>query len=41
VAKQAGLLKYGTLGERYVRKFDAKWLHDRYEALQGFERGQR
>ncbi len=37
VAKQAGLLKYETLGERYVRKFDAKWLHDRYEALQGFE----
>ena len=25
-AKQAGLLKYGTLGERYVREFDAKWL---------------
>jgi len=25
-AKQAGLRKYGALGERYVREFDAKWL---------------
>jgi hypothetical protein len=26
-AKRAGLLKYGTLAARYVREFDAKWLH--------------
>jgi hypothetical protein len=25
-AKQAGLIKYGGLAERYVRDFDAKWL---------------
>jgi hypothetical protein len=25
-AKQAGLREYGTLAERYVREFDAKWL---------------
>lgn len=25
-AKRAGLLEYGTLAERYVRQFDAKWL---------------
>lgn len=25
-AKQAGLLEYGALAERYVREFDAKWL---------------
>jgi hypothetical protein len=26
-AKRAGLLNYGTLTSRYVREFDAKWLH--------------
>ncbi len=26
-AKRAGLREYGTLAERYVREFDAKWLH--------------
>ena len=26
-AKRAGLLDYGTLAARYVREFDAKWLH--------------
>jgi len=26
-AKQAALLEYGALAERYVRGFDAKWLH--------------
>jgi hypothetical protein len=25
-AKWSGLLEYGTLAERYVREFDAKWL---------------
>jgi hypothetical protein len=24
-AKQAGLIEYGLLAERYVREFDAKW----------------
>jgi hypothetical protein len=27
-AKRIGLNEYGTLAERYVREFDAKWLHD-------------
>jgi hypothetical protein len=27
-AKRAGLGEYGTLAERYVREFDAKWLRD-------------
>jgi hypothetical protein len=31
-AKQAGLLEYGALAERYVRRFDAKWLHGRASA---------
>jgi hypothetical protein len=26
-AKRKGLREYGTLAERYVREFDAKWLH--------------
>ena len=26
-AKRLGLREYGTLAERYVREFDAKWLH--------------
>jgi hypothetical protein len=26
-AKRTGLREYGTLAERYVREFDAKWLH--------------
>jgi hypothetical protein len=26
-AKRNGLREYGTLAERYVREFDAKWLH--------------
>jgi hypothetical protein len=26
-AKQRGLLEYGTLGARYARVFDAKWVH--------------
>lgn len=26
-AKRIGLREYGTLAERYVREFDAKWLH--------------
>ena len=25
-AKRRGLREYGTLAERYVRKFDAKWV---------------
>ena len=25
--KRKGLREYGTLAERYVREFDAKWLH--------------
>jgi hypothetical protein len=28
-AKRAGLREYGTLAGRYVREFDAKWLHGR------------
>jgi len=27
-AKRKGLREYGTLAERYVREFDAKWLRD-------------
>jgi hypothetical protein len=37
-AKRRGLGEYGTLAERYVREFDAKWLHGgapRDEALVG------
>jgi hypothetical protein len=28
VAKQDGMLAYGTLAERYVREFDQKWMRD-------------
>jgi hypothetical protein len=37
-AKRAGLYEYGSLAERYVREFDAKWLHgggSRTESLVG------
>jgi hypothetical protein len=35
-AKRAGLREYGTLGERYVREFDAKWLRGGAPADEGF-----
>jgi hypothetical protein len=31
-AKRSGLREYGTLAERYVREFDAKWLRGRASA---------
>jgi len=35
-AKRAGLRDYGTLGERYVREFDAKWLRGGAPADEAF-----
>jgi len=35
-AKRAGLREYGTLGERYVREFDAKWLRGGAPAEEAF-----
>ena len=35
-AKQTGLREYGTLAERYVREFDAKWLRGRAPADEPF-----
>jgi hypothetical protein len=35
-AKRAGLREYGTLGERYVREFDAKWLRGGAPADEAF-----
>lgn len=34
--KQTGLREYGTLAERYVREFDAKWLRGRAPADEPF-----
>jgi hypothetical protein len=35
-AKRKGLLEYGTLAERYVRQFDAKWLRGQAPADEPF-----
>ena len=35
-AKRTGLLEYGTLSERYVREFDAKWLRGGAPANEAF-----
>jgi hypothetical protein len=35
-AKRMGLREYGTLGERYVREFDAKWLRGGAAADEAF-----